>query len=412
MGNTPKLRFEGFPDAWEQRKLGEFVTFFSGLTYSPKDIRPSGTLVLRSSNVKDGEVVDADNVYVDPGVVNSENVQDGDIIVVVRNGSRALIGKHAEIKGFKPNTVIGAFMTGIRSEHSSFVNALLNTPRFDSEVAMNMGATINQITGYMFSKMEFLIPDPKEQDAIGDSFRQLDRLITLHQRKCDALTKAKAFYLQNLFPQEREKKPKLRIEKYAGTWQQHRLKEILSFQNGYNGGRESFGSGLPLISVMDVLAPEFITYDSIRGAAQLNEAEQKRYSVEYGDVLFQRSSENHEEAGTTNVYLDIEKKASFGGFVIRGRRKIDYDPVFIKYLLGTPAARHQITARAQGAQHVNVSQETLSDVVICLPELNEQFEIGRVMMDLDTLITRQKRKVEALKTMKKFMLQNMFPQEG
>ena len=202
MGNTPKLRFEGFPDAWEQRKLGEFVTFFSGLTYSPKDIRPSGTLVLRSSNVKDGEVVDADNVYVDPGVVNSENVQDGDIIVVVRNGSRALIGKHAEIKGFKPNTVIGAFMTGIRSEHSSFVNALLNTPRFDSEVAMNMGATINQITGYMFSKMEFLIPDPKEQDAIGDSFRQLDRLITLHQRKCDALTKAKVFYLQNLFPQE------------------------------------------------------------------------------------------------------------------------------------------------------------------------------------------------------------------
>ena len=154
--------------------------------------------MLRSSNVKDGEVVDADNVYVDPSVVNSENVQDGDIIVVVRNGSRALIGKHAEIKGFKPNTVIGAFMTGIRSEHSSFVNALLNTPRFDSEVAMNMGATINQITGYMFSKMEFLIPDPKEQDAIGDYFRQLDTLITLHQRKYEMLQKIKNSLLQKM----------------------------------------------------------------------------------------------------------------------------------------------------------------------------------------------------------------------
>lgn len=169
--------------SWEQRKLNEFVTFFGGLTYSPKDVRQTGTLVLRSSNVKDGEVVDADNVYVDPTVVNSENVRKGDIIVVVRNGSRALIGKHAEIKGSMPNTVIGAFMTGIRSEHPSFLNALLNTSRFDKEVEMNMGATINQITGYMFSKMEFMIPSFEEQDAIGEYFKSLDNLITLHQRE-------------------------------------------------------------------------------------------------------------------------------------------------------------------------------------------------------------------------------------
>ena len=128
-------------------------------------------------------MVDADNVYVDPAVVDSENVRDGDIIVVVRNGSRALIGKHAEIKSSKPHTVIGAFMTGIRSEHPSFLNALLNTPHFDKEVEMNMGATINQITGYMFSKMEFMVPSPAEQDAIGEYFKQLDNLITLHQRK-------------------------------------------------------------------------------------------------------------------------------------------------------------------------------------------------------------------------------------
>ena len=154
------------------------------MTYSPNDIRPTGTLVLRSSNVKDGEVIDADNVYVNPSVVNSENVHDGDIIVVVRNGSRTLIGKHAEIKGFMPNTVIGAFMTGIRSEHPSFLNSLLNTPHFDKEIEMNMGATINQITGYMFSKMEFMIPSPKEQDAIGEYFKRISNLITLHQRKC------------------------------------------------------------------------------------------------------------------------------------------------------------------------------------------------------------------------------------
>lgn len=96
--------------SWEQRKLTEFVESFSGLTYTPNDVQENGTLVLRSSNVSNGEVVDADNVYVNPQVVNSENVKVGDIVVVVRNGSRSLIGKHAQIKAFMPNTVIGAFM--------------------------------------------------------------------------------------------------------------------------------------------------------------------------------------------------------------------------------------------------------------------------------------------------------------
>ena len=188
-----------FVDTWEQRKLPEFVSFFNGLTYTPDDVQETGTLVLRSSNVKNGEIVDADNVYVSDEVVTSENVKEGDIIVVVRNGSRALIGKHAQIKASMPNTVIGAFMSGIRSEHSSFVNALLDTSAFENEIAKNMGATINQITGYMFSKMEFMIPSGEEQDKIGAYFKQLDHLITLHQRELDHLQLLKKGMLQQMF---------------------------------------------------------------------------------------------------------------------------------------------------------------------------------------------------------------------
>lgn len=182
-GSHVDLHTEAF-FAWEQRKLPEFVSFFNGLTYTPDDVEETGTLVLRSSNVKNGEIVDADNVYVNDKVVTSENVHEGDIIVVVRNGSRALIGKHAQIKDSMPNTVIGAFMSGMRSEHSSFVNALLDTSAFENEIAKNMGATINQITGYMFSKMEFMIPSGNEQQKIGEYFQSLDNLITLHQQKC------------------------------------------------------------------------------------------------------------------------------------------------------------------------------------------------------------------------------------
>ena len=195
---VPEKRFPGFTDDWEQRKLTEFVEFFSGLTYTPNDVQENGTLVLRSSNVSNGEVVDADNVYVNPQVVNSENVKVGDIVVVVRNGSRSLIGKHAQIKAFMPNTVIGAFMTGIRSECPKFTNALLNTSKFEEEIAMNMGATINQITGYMFSKMEFKVPCLDEQKEIGEYFENLDHLITLPQRKLEEMKKQKKALMQLL----------------------------------------------------------------------------------------------------------------------------------------------------------------------------------------------------------------------
>ena len=90
-------------------------------------------------------------------------------------------------------------MTGIRSEHPSFINALLNTPRFEKEVTMNIGATINQITGYMFSKMEFLIPTNKEQDIIGRYFKNLDNLITLHQCKLEKLKQLKQAMLHKMF---------------------------------------------------------------------------------------------------------------------------------------------------------------------------------------------------------------------
>lgn len=196
----PQLRFAGFADAWEQRKLGDIIEFYSGLTYSPDNVQEEGTFVLRSSNVKNGEIVNADNVYVSHDVVNSSNVQEGDIIVVVRNGSRDLIGKHGQIKRQMDNTVIGAFMTGIRSETPDFTNVMLNTQQFAIEINKNLGATINQITTGSFKKMEFVIPtNVEERNAVGIFFRSIDDLITLHQRKLEKLQELKKGYLQKMF---------------------------------------------------------------------------------------------------------------------------------------------------------------------------------------------------------------------
>ena len=171
-------------NSWEQRKLGDTIDFYSGLTYSPSDIvKDDGVFVLRSCNVQEGEIVDDDNVYVRAGAVNSDNVSVDDIIVVVRNGSRSLIGKHAKIKKNMPKTVIGAFMTGLRYKNSAYLNAVLNTSIFAREIEKDLGATINQITTGAFRKMVFPFPKQPEQSLIGNFFEQLDNLITLHQRK-------------------------------------------------------------------------------------------------------------------------------------------------------------------------------------------------------------------------------------
>lgn len=177
----------------------------------------------------------------------------------------------------------------------------------------------------------------------------------------------------------------------VSSWEQRKLGELLLFQNGFNGSSESFGSGIPLISVMDVLDDKFITHETVRGKARLNCEEASRYCVEYGDVLFQRSSENQEDVGTSNVYLDQHVSSAFGGFVIRGKKVGEYNPIFIKYLLGSPFIREQITHRAQGAQHINVSQDTLADVVLLMPSMREQEAVGLVFLHLDNLITLHQR---------------------
>ena len=205
--------------------------------------------------------------------------------------------------------------------------------------------------------------------------------------------------------------PRLRFEGFSYAWEQRKLSQLMDFSNGFNGDKEVYGDGTNFISVMDILNNDYITYGCIRGKAQLDEIELERFKVEYGDVLFQRSSENVDDAGRSNVYVDTNP-AAFGGFVIRGKKKSDYDVFFMKHLLDSGAVRSQIRVRAQGAQHINVSQEVLSDVEVNMPSSAEQVQIGEFLREIDRMISCFQRKYEVLTLSKRFYLQNMFPQNG
>ena len=144
---------------------------------------------------------------------------------------------------------------------------------------------------------------------------------------------------------------------------------------------------------MDILNNQFICYDNIRASVEVIEGDIETYGVNYGDILFQRSSETLEDVGQANVYLD-RKPAVFGGFVIRGKSKGNYHPVFFRYLLASPTARKRIIVKGAGAQHFNIGQDGLSRVCLNIPSIQEQEKIAKLFECVDTRIATQNKIIE------------------
>lgn len=193
--------------------------------------------------------------------------------------------------------------------------------------------------------------------------------------------------------------PHLRFPEFTGEWEKYPLTDFMSFKNGMNPDAKRFGSGTKFISVMDILNNQYICYDNIRASVELQEGDLDTYGVNYGDIVFQRSSETLEDVGQANVYLDC-KPAIFGGFVIRGKSKGNYNPLFLRYLLASPTARKRIIVKGAGAQHFNISQDGLSKVVIDVPNIDEQEKVGKLLQCIDERIATQNKIIEDLKKLK------------
>ena len=198
--------------------------------------------------------------------------------------------------------------------------------------------------------------------------------------------------------------PNLRFPEFQGEWEELGLSELLDFKNGLNPKPDKFGKGIKFISVMDILNNAVITYDCIKASVDVTEKELSDFSVEKGDLLFQRSSETLEDVGRANVYMD-DKTAVFGGFVIRGKKKGEYDPQYFNYLLRSPFARKRIIPMGAGAQHFNIGQEGLSKVKLHFANIEEQKKIGKMLSLLDERIATQNKIIEDLKKLKSAIIE-------
>ena len=254
-----------------------------------------------------------------------------------------------------------------------------------------------------FLTIQCRFPKIHEQEKVAKFLRLIDQRIAKQNEYVEHLKKYKRGVLQAIFDDK--------SHDYFGevaSGKAVKLSELMDFQNGINADASKYGKGVRYISVSDILKNNFITYDKIIGKVDIDNRMMESYSVTYGDVLFQRSSETREDAGRSNVYLDDERTATFGGFVIRGKKKSDYEPLYLKYALDSFSVRKQIMQCAAGAQHINVSQDDLANVVVELPLADVQRKISNFISAIDSRIFMEENKITAQIKLKKALLQQLF----
>ena len=181
---TGKTRLAGFHDEWEETNFGAIGECFIGLTYKPENVVEHGLLVLRSSNIQNGRLAFADNVYVNLKVTEHLITRPGDLLICVRNGSRALIGKSAVIDETAADHTFGAFMSVYRTRHWRFIAYAFQAYDIQRQIRDNIGATINQITNKDMKALRVKLPPASEQIAIAEVLSDMDaELAALEQRR-------------------------------------------------------------------------------------------------------------------------------------------------------------------------------------------------------------------------------------
>ena len=185
-------------EGWKMVKLGEVGEIVTGLTYSPSNVCQEGVLVLRSSNIQDDNLYFEDNVYVD--VESFNPVIENDILICVRNGSRALIGKTARITKEVEGCAFGAFMLVYRSNYNDFLYHFFKSDMFFSQVSRNIGATINSINGSDLKNMDVYMPsDIIEQHRIASILSGIDAKIAAEEKVLEKYEKVKKGLMERLF---------------------------------------------------------------------------------------------------------------------------------------------------------------------------------------------------------------------
>lgn len=397
----PIIRFKGYQDDWEQRKLGdlteelsEYATMASGLPL----LTSSRSGLMYQSDFRDRKTTTSDETLfsiVPKGSCTYRHMSDDDIF-------------HLNINVLEKGLVSREYPVFISSENNDLefiIQHINSSDRFRAFCkGQKKGGTRTRLYYKTLCEFEMMIPSIEEQKKISATLHSLDYLITLHQRKCDETKRLKKYMLQKMFPQNGEKVPEIRFSGFTDDWEQRKLEDIAEFSkgSGYSKG-DLIESGTPII-LYGRLYTKYET--SISEVDTYVEAKDGSVYSKGGEVIVPASGETAE---------DIARAATVdkSGVILGGDLNVvspneDINSAFLAISISHGNSQRELAKKAQGKSVVHIHNEEIKNLVVPFSANAEQNKIVEYFSNLDHLITLHQRELENLQNIKKFMLGKMF----
>lgn len=397
----PRIRFKGFTEAWEQRKLGELALF------NPKDELPQTFEYVDLESVVGTEMLSHRTEAKSSAPSRAQRLaHTGDLF-------------YQTVRPYQKNNYLFekpdnnyVFSTGYAQMRpyvdGYFLLSLVQSDRFVKVVLDNCtGTSYPAINANDLAEIEVTAPsDENEAQKIGTIFRNIDNLITLHQRKYDKLLNIKKSMLEKMFPKNGNDVPEIRFKGFTDAWEQRKLGEVVEIKDSARiPNTEWTESGVPYIRASD------ITNEDMNGVLFISRERYEFYknrtgSPAQGDVLFNGGG----EIGKTMLNTDNEPIYVQGGAVLYARTSVSkvLNGQYLKVYFETPSAKNYIGAASAGGTMKHFTLKPSQEMPIKISTMQEQQKIGDYFSNLDNLITLHQRKLEKLKNIKKSMLEKMF----
>lgn len=403
---NPAIRFTGFADDWEAYKYKELAETRRGLTYKPSDIVENGVRVLRSSNINEDIYLEkADDVFVNENAINIEYVAEGDILITSANGSSKLVGKHAVVGNLNEKTVHGGFMLLAKAKNPHFLNAAMSSSWYDKFISIFVsggnGAIGNLKKTDLDEQPVYVPKDDEEQTQIGTFFQNIDKFITLHQRKYDKLVIIKKSMLEKMFPKEGANTPEIRFAGFTDIWEEWKVEDVLTEKQRP-------------IKMEDDEEYQLITVKRrnegvvSRGYFKGKNILVKNYfEIRTGDYLISKRQVIHGANGIVPESLD-KSIVSNEYLVSIGNGKIT--TAYWTLISKLPNMYRQFFLSSYGVdiEKMVFDVEDWKKRTIIIPSLPEQERITLLFQRFDSLIALRQRELEKLKNIKKALLEKMF----
>ena len=412
--NTPKIRFKGFKDDWEQRKLKNLIEEYK------ETVDSSCALPILTSSKTEGVILQEEHF----GRKQNHDITGYNILprnyCTYRNRSDGVDFTFNINKCCDKGIISKFYPVFCGKENDTFFISLVlnNSDEVVREIGYTCTGTGQKVLSFLdLQKMHLRVPTSNEQKKIAGFFTGLDDLITLHQRKCDETKQLKKFMLQKMFPKNGEKNPEIRFKGFTDDWEQRKLGDVLIClqNNTFSRADLSNEAGVAKnVHYGDVLVKFGEVLDVSK--EQLPMISDERVLIKYkasflqnGDVIAADTAEDS-TVGKCSEIAGLNNEIVLSGLhTIPYRPKEKFASGYLGYYLNSDSYHNQLIPLMQGIKVTSISKSALRNTDIIYPESKEeQAKIGNYFQSLDNLITLHQRKCEKLKELKKFMLQNMF----